>query len=406
MDLTLESAYELDAGDALWRQRARFLRPGDDVIYLAGNSLGLQPRGARALLDHRLREWGEAAVLAWHDSDWMEVEDAVAASMARIVGARPHEVAVTGTLTVNLHLLMASFYRPAGTRTAILMEPDAFPSDQYAAAGQAAWHGLTPSEHVLTAEAGTDEGLIEALDRFGDRIALVLLSGVNYYTGRVFDMQRVTEHARAAGCLVGLDLAHAAGNVPLYLHDWDVDFAAWCGYKYLNGGPGAPAALFVHERHHTADLPRLAGWWGHDPASRFQMPDRFLPARGASGWQVSTPSVLALAPLQASMAMFDEVGMPALLEKSRKLTGFLSELIVHKSPAVEIITPQARGAQLSLKVPGGRATFDALRALGVVCDWREPDVIRVAPTPFYNGFAEMVRFVDRLERALSEAGRP
>ena len=351
-----------------------------------------------------MRQWEEEAVEAWHDADWMEIDRTLAARSARVVGAHAHEVAVGGTLTGNLHVLMASFFRPAGDRTKILMEAGAFPSDRYAAAGQLGWHGLDPASHLL--EAPDTESLLSAIEKKGQEIALVLLAGINYYDGRCFDMAAITRAAQARGAVMGLDLAHAAGNVPLRLHEWGPDFAAWCGYKYLNGGPGAPAGLFVHERHHDTSRPRLAGWWGHDLDTRFAMPARFKPAAGAAGWQISTPPVLGLAPLEASLAMFDEAGMDRIARKSAELTGFLeTELGERLAGRVEILTPAARGAQLSLRVAGGKAVFERLGELGVVCDWREPDVIRVAPAPLYNRFSEMIAFVDRLEQALDQSSR-
>lgn len=403
--LSLE-ARALDAKDPLTALRGRFHYPdpvtpdAPETIYLTGNSLGLQPRAARRAIENRIAQWDALAVRAWHDADWMDLERKLAHLMTPLVGARPDEVAVGGSLTANLHHLMATFYRPSDGRYQILMEADAFPSDQYAVASQLRWHGLEPGSGVVTVSGG-DDSIVDTLERQGDTVALVLLAGINYYSGRVYDMKRIAAKARTAGAVVGLDLAHAAGNVELHLHDWDIDFAAWCGYKYLNGGPGAPAALFVHDRHHHTDAPRLAGWWGHDPDSRFQMPDTFSPAPGAAGWQISTPSVLALAPLEASLAVFAEIGMAAITDRSRRLTGFLDRIISETlADRVTILTPPQRGAQLSLQVQGGRDTFDRLSASGVVCDWREPDVIRAAPVPSYNTFSELVDFAGRLAAAL------
>ncbi|NNE71092.1 MAG: kynureninase [Rhodothermales bacterium] len=402
-------AARLDAADPLTPLRGRFHHPdpltpgGDHIIYLTGNSLGLQPRSARRALEERMVQWDSMAVRAWHDADWMDIEASLAELMAPIVGANPAEVAVGGSLTANIHHLMATFYRPADGRTKILMEADAFPSDQYAVASQVDWHGLVPSAEVVMVE-GDDDAVLEAIEIHRESLALVLLAGINYYTGRVFDMGRISAAARSAGATVGLDLAHAAGNVPLRLHDWNVDFAAWCGYKYLNGGPGAPAAFFVHEQHHGTEAPRLAGWWGHDPASRFLMPDAFSPAPGAAGWQISTPSVLALAPLEASLSLFREVGFERLVARSRRLTAFLDRAIQEAlGTRVRVLTPPERGAQLSLKVEGGRTTFERLSAAGVVCDWREPDVIRAAPVPMYNSFGEMVEFCERLGASLPDS---
>lgn len=350
-------------------------------------------------------EWEEMAVNGWHHADWMRADGLIARRMARIVGARDHEVAVSGTLTGNLHMLMASFYKPAGARTKILMEGTCFPSDRYAASSQIAWHGLDPQEHLISPESTTStEDILYTIEREGDRVALVLVAGLNYLSGEVLDMAAITGAARDAGCKVGLDLAHAAGNVPMQLHDWEVDFAAWCGYKYLNGGPGAPGAFFVHEDHHHDDLDRLAGWWGHNLESRFQMPPEFAPSKGAAGWLTSTPPVLGLAPLEASTALFEEVGMERLTEKSTRLTAYLDALVRLRLPGdVEIVTPASRGAQLSLRVSGGRRVFENLQTLGVICDWREPDIIRVAPAPFYNSFGDLIQFADRLQEAIREA---
>jgi kynureninase len=371
-------------------------------VYLAGNSLGLQPRGVKRQLEARLAEWQEMAVNGWHQADWMSADGHIARRMAKIVGAREDEVAVSGTLTGNLHMLMASFYRPAGTRTKILMEATCFPSDRYAASSQIAWHGLDPNEHLISPESPTpSDTILQTLEREGNRVALVLVAGVNYLSGEVMDMAAITAAARGAGCMVGLDLAHAAGNVPMQLHDWKVDFAAWCGYKYLNGGPGAPAAYFVHERHHRAKQDRLAGWWGHHLDSRFQMPADFVPSKGAAGWLVSTPPILGLAALEASSVMFDEVGMERLARKSTRLTAYLDALVRQRlSDHVEIVTPASRGAQLSLRIRGGRRVFESLRTLGVMCDWREPDIVRVAPAPFYNSFGDLIQFADRLQNAI------
>jgi kynureninase len=405
-DLTRSGAVALDRSDRLSPVRDRFLYPtgpdGRPVVYLAGNSLGLQLKSVREASNQRLTEWAEDAVNAWHQTDWMLVENRLAESSARIVGALPSEVAVAGTLTGNLHALMASFYRPAGGRRIILMEHNPFPSDRYAAGSQARWHGLDPDDTVIVAPSGRgDAALLEIIERSGPEIALVLLAGVNYYDGKAYDIESITRVARARGVTVGLDLAHAAGNIPLALHDWNVDFAAWCGYKYLNGGPGAPAGLFVHERHHGA--PRLSGWWGHEPATRFAMPPGFVPASGAAGWKMSTPAILGLAPLQESLALFDEIGMESITAKSRQLTGFLEQLILkHLAGRLRVTTPARRGAQLSLSTEGGPAVFRRLSRAGVVCDWREPATIRVAPAPLYNTFSEMVTFVDRLEQALTD----
>ncbi|HUO81751.1 MAG TPA: kynureninase, partial [Gammaproteobacteria bacterium] len=331
---------------------------------------------------------------------------------AALVGAEPLEVVHMNTLTVNLHLLMVSFYRPDPGRYRILIEKPAFPSDRYAAESQVRFHGFDPAEALI--EIGPrdgehyirDDDIIELIEREGRSIALVLLPGVQYYSGQLFDLLAIARTARAQGCVVGLDLAHAAGNVPLRLHDWNVDFAAWCNYKYLNAGPGAVAACFVHARHaRRFDLPRFAGWWGHDKATRFQMGPEFSPMAGAEGWQISNPPILSLAPLIASLEIFQRAGLDALREKSRALTGFLEYLLrARLAERVDILTPRdpaSRGCQLSLRCRGGRSLHGALEHNGIVGDWREPDVIRVAPVPSYNTFGEVFRFVETLGRLVS-----
>lgn len=407
MKTNTQDAAALDRSDPLRKYRGRFVFPEDaradhPTVYLTGNSLGLKVRGSDRRVNDRLQEWASLAVRGWHETDWMGVDRRLASSSARIVGAKPEEVCVSGTLTGNLHALLISFFRPTAGRSRVLMEHNPFPSDRYAVASQAGMHGLDP-EHVVLEAAPIPggRGILEMIERHGPEIAVVLIGGINYYSGEAFDVAEITRRGQAAGCLVGIDLAHAAGNISLELHDWGVDFAAWCGYKYLNGGPGAPAGLFVHERHHNTDRPRLAGWWGHDASTRFAMPPGYVPEAGAAGWQTSTPPILGLAPLEASLALFDEVGIDAVVRKSRKLTGFLESLLASRLPdSVEILTPQSRGAQLSLSVRGGHDVFERLSALQVVCDWREPDVIRVAPAPLYNSFQEMEVFVDRLGEAL------
>jgi kynureninase len=407
----------LDAGDPLRRFRGRFhVPPGPDgrpLIYFAGNSLGLQPTTVRALLQEELEDWAALAVEA-HSCGrrpWYSYHELFAESGARLVGARVGEVVMMNSLTVNLHLMMVSFYRPAGRRRMVLMEDPAFPSDLYAVRTHLRARGVDPDGAVLQVRPRAGERSIRTEDveatlgERGDEIALVLLSGVNFQTGQVLDMGRLTAAARRQGCMVGFDLAHAAGNVELRLHEWGVDFACWCSYKYLNAGPGAVAGCFVHERHgRDPDLPRFAGWWGDDPQTRFRMHEKreFVPQPGAAGWQVSNPPILSLAPLRASLDIFDEAGMPALCAKSRRLTGYLRFLLEQSaSGAIGILTPrESQGAQLSLCVRGEpRAVHAALREAGVACDLREPDVLRVAPVPLYNTFEEVFRFWKILESA-------
>lgn len=441
-------AREMDVADPLARWRDGFHLPlrgdGTPAIYFCGNSLGLQPRTVRAAIEQELEDWARLAVDAHFDgrTPWYSYHEVLRESGARLVGALPGEVVHMNGLTVNLHLMMVSFYRPTPQRFKILMEDAAFPSDTYAARTQIRVHGLDPDAALLVARPREGEHTlrtedVEALiDREGDRIALVLLGAVNYFNGQVFDLERIARAARARGCVVGFDLAHAAGNVPLRLHDWDVDFAAWCTYKYLNCGPGSVAGCFVHERHHRdASLPRLGGWWGNDPSTRFRMHlnSEFVPVASADAWQLSNPPILSMAALKASLAIFDEVGMAALREKSVKLTGYLQYLIDHASQPgrmessppspggaggglsartevrgshadvrCEVITPRedrARGCQLSILVHDRpKELLHKLHAEGVVCDFREPNVIRVAPVPLYNTFHEVWRFAQVLAR--------
>jgi len=405
-------AREQDAEDPLRRFREGYHLPvdaeGRPQAYLCGNSLGLQPKATAGRLTAELDAWARLAVDAHFAAErpWYAYHEQCRDGAARLVGARPGEVVVMNGLTVNLHLLLVSFYRPTATRHRILMESAAFPSDSYAAASQCALHGYDPHAALLVAEPREGEATLrtedleQLLEQRGEEIALVLLGAVNYFTGQFFDLRRVVAAARRAGCAVGLDLAHAAGNVPLALHDWDVDFAVWCSYKYLNGGPGAVAGAFVHERHaRRPDLPRLAGWWGNDPATRFRMhlEREFRPHPGAEGWQLSNPPILALAPVAVALEDFDAAGLAALRAKSLRLTGYLEAWVdAAGSERIEILTPRdpaARGAQLSLRVrEAPERLFAALQRAGVVVDRRPPDVIRAAPVPLYNSFHDVWRF--------------
>jgi kynureninase len=412
-------ALELDRADPLARFREAFLIPrrpaGQPVIYFCGHSLGLQPRALRPLLEQELVDWARLGVEAHFKgtTPWYAYHEVFRDVGARLVGARPGEVVMMNALTVNLHLMLVTFYRPRPDRGKILVDEPVFPSDLYAVKSQLQLHGLHPADALLTLRPRPGEHTIrmedlEALfERQGHEIALVLLSGVNYFTGQWFDLRAVTAAAHRHGCVAGFDLAHAAGNVPLCLHDWDVDFAVWCSYKYLNSGPGAVAGCFVHERHgHDLTLPRLAGWWGNDPATRFQMQRQtdFVPRPGADGWQLSNPPILAMVPLRASLGLFDEAGMPLLRAKSERLTGYLLELLDQLPPGrLEVITPrepERHGCQVSLRVRERvPELLQALEAAGVVCDFREPDVIRVAPVPLYNTFEEVWRFAQVLAQA-------
>ena len=394
--------------------RARFHVPtgrdGRPKAYLAGQSLGAQPRAARAAVEERLDAWARLGVDGWFDPErpWIDVERELAAATGRLVGADPAEVTTANTLSIDLHLLLASFFRPDRTRRRILIDAPTFPSDRYIVESQLRHHGLDPADDLIVVRPRPGEDTVrpddldETIDRHRDVLAVAFLAGVNYATGQAFDIARHTASAHAAGAIAIWDLAHAAGNIELVLHDADVDAAAWCTYKYLNSGPGALAQLFVHERH-AADpaTPRLAGWWGNDPGSRFLMAETFVPGRGADGFRVSTPPILSLAPIAVSLAMFDEVGMPALRQRSLALTNEMERLIDTFVPDATIITPRdpaARGSQLSVRVGDAHRRLLALEAFDVVVDVREPDLIRLAPVPMYCTFEDVVRAVDALAR--------
>jgi kynureninase len=413
-----EFAERADADDPLRDFRDEFCIPktddGRDVLYFTGNSLGLQPKKARDYVMQELDDWAEFGVEGhFHAKNpWMPYHEFLTDSMAEVVGAKPIETVVMNSLTVNLHLLMVSFYRPSGPRRKIVIEKGAFPSDQYAVRSQIRFHG------------GDDEWLIELAPRTGestlrtddivatlqanaDEIALIMLGGVNYYTGQAFDLAAITIAGHEIGAIVGFDLAHAAGNLVLKLHDWNVDFAAWCSYKYLNSGPGGIAGVFIHEKHaDDFSRPRFAGWWGHDKSTRFKMDDRFVPMRGAEGWQLSNPPIFQMAAMRASLEIFSNAGMENLRAKSEKLTGFLASLLRGiDDERIEIITPSKsgdRGCQLSIRVRNSdKSLFDALSERGVIADWREPDVIRVAPVPLYNSFEDVRAFSEILRLCLA-----
>lgn len=421
MEFSLEYARQQDANDPLRAMRDQFFIPqhgGEDCIYFTGNSLGLQPKATARYLQEELDDWAEHGVEGHFRSrrPWVAYHEILTESLSRIVGCRPNEVVSMGSLTANLHFLMASFYRPEGARTKIICERKAFPSDAYALDSQVRWHGLDPESTIV--EVGPREGehlirledVLETIASVGEELAMVMIGGVNYYSGQVFDMQAIAKAGHAIGAKVGFDLAHAAGNIHLALHDWEVDFAAWCSYKYMNSGPGGVSGIYIHERHVSdPSVIRLAGWWGHDKERRFLMEPDFDPIPTAESWQLSNAPVMTMACHRASLDLFDQVGMEALIAKSRKLTPYLEYVIdtVSRSQGgegFEVITPrseQERGCQLSILAHGhGRPLFDALTEQGVVADWREPNVIRIAPVPLYNSFEDVYRFGKALEASI------
>lgn len=422
---TFEFAKKLDSQDQLHKYQDEFIFPqvnGKKVIYFTGNSLGLQPKRTKAYVDEVMDDWANLAVEGhfYSEKPWWDYHERFANPLSKIVGALPSEVTVMNTLTVNLHLLMVSFYRPTKTRYKIICEEKAFPSDQYMFQSQVHFHGYRPEDAIVEIKRRNGEhnirleDVLAKIEEVGDETALVLIGGVNYYTGQVFDMKTITGAGHKVGAKVGWDLAHAAGNVKLELHDWNVDFAAWCSYKYMNSGPGNASGCFIHEKHHNNnDLPRFAGWWGHNKERRFKMEQTFDPIHGADGWQISNLPVLSLAPYLASVDMFDEIGMDALITKRDTITSYL-EFILHEidkevDSSFEIITPSnpaERASQLSVLLHGeGRSLFDYLMKNGVVTDWREPNVIRLAPVPLYTSFEDMYIFGQILKAGILEKAR-
>lgn len=415
---TLSFARERDANDPLRSFRERFFIPevnGKESIYFTGNSLGAQPKKAAEALQQELNDWKVFGVEGhFHAKNpWMPYHEMFAAPLANLVGAKETEVAAMNGLTTNLHLLMVSFYRPNASRYKILCEGKAFPSDQYALESQARFHGYDPDDAIveLFPREGEHhirtEDVLSKIEELGDSLALLMIGGVNYYTGQVFDMKTITSAAKSAGAMVGWDLAHGAGNVKLSLHDWDVDFAAWCSYKYMNSGPGSVSGIFVHEKHHkNKDLHRFAGWWGHNKDRRFLMEKGFDPIESAEAWQLSNAPVLAMAVHKISLDIFMEAGLDRLIEKSKLLTAYLDYIIKDISSRTEacdfeIITPEDRACQLSILAHGqGKSLFDRLTEAGVIADWREPNVIRIAPVPLYNSFEDVYRFGQALEASL------
>lgn len=419
---TLEiRAAELDDSDQLAKFRNEFHIPLDEQgkpeIYFVGNSLGLQPKQTEAYLLEELESWKNRGVRGHFEGEhpWMPYHEFLAGPMAKIVGAQENEVVMMNGLTTNLHLMLATFYRPEDQRTKILIEGHAFPSDHFAVESQLRWNRLDYAEHMICLHADDTDHLIstdkilQAIDYFRDSIAVIMLPGVQYYTGQVFDIPAIVDAAHEHGIIAGFDLAHAAGNVELRLHDWDVDFAVWCSYKYLNSGPGSVAGCFVHDRHvKNRHLNRLAGWWGSDKETRFKMDNEFKPIPTAEGWQLSNPPILSMAAVRASLDLFDQAGIESLVRKSKRLTGFLIECLNGLlGDKVNIVTPveeAQRGCQLSLEINlqnvDGNSVHQRLEQSGVRTDWREPNVIRAAPVPFYNSFADVVEFTKRLKAAL------
>ena len=411
---TAEFASQLDKQDQLSSYRDEFYIPkdvnGNELIYLCGNSLGLQPKRTKAYLNQELEDWAKLGVEGHEHAKnpWMPYHEFLSESYSKIVGGKKSEVVAMNSLTVNLHLMMVSFYRPNPKRNKILIEADAFPSDIYAVNSQISYHGYKPKDTLLKLSSREGESAVRTEDfaqvirEKGDEIALIMLGGVNYYTGQVFDFETITKLAHDKGILVGFDLAHAAGNIKLELHKWNVDFAVWCSYKYLNSGPGSLAGAFIHEKHHKSNLQRFAGWWGHNKENRFKMPDEFEPIQTAEGWQQSNPPILSLAAIRASLSIFDEIGMDALVTKSKKMTDYLIWLLkTIKTNKVNIITPKEKGCQISIQVKhADKKIFKIIMKKGVIADWREPDVIRIAPVPLYNSYTDVYKFYKILDSVL------
>ncbi|WP_136479971.1 kynureninase [Cognatitamlana onchidii] len=416
----LEYALEQDLNDPLKAYRNLFHIPknerGNEWIYMTGNSLGLQPKSTKKYINQELGDWANLGVEGHTQgkTPWLPYHEFLTKSMAKIVGAKPIEVVVMNTLTVNLHLMMVSFYQPTKSRYKILIESDAFPSDKYAVESQLRHHGFNDKEGVVLWKPRKNETLLryddleDILEKQGNEIALIMIGGVNYYTGQFFDLKRISKLGHDKGCVVGFDCAHGAGNVKLNLHDSGADFAVWCTYKYLNAGPGSLAGCFIHERHaHNKNLNRFTGWWSHNKNTRFNMRDEFDQLPGAEGWQLSNPPILSLAAIKASLDMFEEVGMDNLVVKSKKLTGYFEFLLKNLGEdIVKIITPNdvnQRGCQLSIQVKrNNKALHDKLNSQGFISDWREPDVIRCAPVPLYNTFEDVYKFVEKLKAIINE----
>ncbi|NNF18431.1 MAG: kynureninase [Flavobacteriaceae bacterium] len=416
---TLAYARKLDEEDPLRSYRSEFHFPqhnGKPVIYFTGNSLGLQPKRTQKYIDEVMSDWKNMAVEGHFKADkpWWDYHERLATPLSKIVGAKPEEISVMNTLTVNLHLLMVSFYRPDKKRFKILCEEKAFPSDQYMLQSQVRYHGLDPKEAIVTVNKREGENfwrtedVVAKIHEVGDELALVMIGGLNYYNGQVFDMKTITEAGHEVGAKVGWDLAHAAGNVTLKLNEWKVDFAAWCSYKYMNSGPGNASGVYINEKYlGRTDIPRFEGWWGTKKETRFLMRPEFEPIATADAWQLSNAPILSVAPYLASLELFDEVGMPALIEKRNQIVAYLEfilkEIDKEVDSSFEIITPQDRGCQLSVFLHGeGRELFDWLMENGVIPDWREPNVIRLAPAPFYCSYEDMYHFGQLLKKGILE----
>ncbi|MBK8981525.1 MAG: kynureninase [Ignavibacteria bacterium] len=413
MNFSNENSYaaEADAKDPLRHFRKKFFIPkqadGSDVIYLAGNSLGLQPQTVREYLEQELKDWAEFAVEGHTKAKnpWLPYHEFLTSQTAKIIGAKNEEVVNMNSLTTNLHLLFVSFYRPEKNKHKILIESNSFPSDYYAVESQIKYHGYDVAESLIEIKPREGEDIVrtedieELIEREGDEIAVIWMAGVNYYSGQAFEMGKIVKAGHKKNCIVGFDLAHAAGNIELKLHEWNADFAVWCNYKYMNGGPGAIGGAFVNERHlNDRSIPKFLGWWGHDKKSRFLMDHKYIPIPTVESWQLSNPPILQLASLKASLDIFEEAGMSALRKKSEMLTSYMEYLIKGEiNNGIQIITPaekNERGCQLSLRIAGnGKEKFNRLLDKGVICDWREPDVIRAAPVPLYNSFGDVKRFV-------------
>lgn len=416
---SLAFAKKLDEDDPLRPFRGQFHLPvqkdGTPYLYLCGNSLGLQPKPTRIQIEQELQDWQNYGVEGHFHAKlpWMPYHEFLTEAMAEVVGAKPIEVVVMNTLTVNLHLMMVSFYRPTDKRHKILIEYDAFPSDKYAVASQIRFHGYDPAESLIEMKAREGEECLrmediqQVIEEQGDEIALIMFGNPNYYTGQFFNMKQIAEWGHGKGCMVGFDCAHGAGNRPLHLHESGIDFAVWCTYKYLNSGPGSLAGCFVHERHaHDKTMPRFEGWWGHNKETRFGMRDGFEPIPGVEAWQLSNPPILSMAAVKASLDIFAQAGIENLRKKSIQLTGFLEYLVNDlEDDRIKIITPtnpDERGCQLSIQVRNAdKSLYEQITAKGVIADWREPDVIRVAPVPLYNTFEEVYRFVEILKASLN-----